>query len=177
MRGPNGAPTFIMKRPPIPTAGDTRFIPWIVAAALFMQTLDSSILNTALPAMAQSLHESPLRMQSTIIAYLLTMALLIPASGWVADRFGSRRVFVSAIALFTLGSLLCALSTTLGWLVASRVVQGVGGALMMPVGRLAVLRSFPRTELVRVLSFVTVPGLVGPLLGPTLGGWLVQYTS
>ena len=166
-----------MKRPPISAPDDTRFIPWIVAAALFMQTLDSSILNTALPAMAQSLHESPLRMQSTIIAYLLTMALLIPASGWVADRFGSRRVFVSAIALFTLGSLLCALSTTLGWLVASRVVQGVGGALMMPVGRLAVLRSFPRTELVRVLSFVTVPGLVGPLLGPTLGGWLVQYTS
>ncbi|MDR0378872.1 MAG: multidrug transporter subunit MdtD [Candidatus Accumulibacter sp.] len=160
-----------------PSVTDTRFIPWIVAAAMFMQTLDGSILNTALPAMAQSLHESPLRMQSTIIAYMLTMAMLIPASGWLADRFGTRRVFITAIALFTLGSLLCALSPTLGWLVASRVAQGVGGALMMPVGRLIVLRSFPRSELVRVLGFVTVPGLFGPLLGPTLGGWLVQYAS
>ncbi|MDR2112785.1 MAG: multidrug transporter subunit MdtD [Candidatus Accumulibacter sp.] len=158
-------------------ASDTRYIPWIVAAALFMQTLDGSILNTALPVMARSLNESPLRMQSTVIAYMLSMALFIPASGWLADRFGSRRVFVTAIALFTLGSLLCALSPTLGWLVASRIVQGVGGALMMPVGRLTVLRSFPRSELVRVLSFVTIPGLLGPLLGPTLGGWLVQYAS
>lgn len=166
-----------MQRSPAPAPGDTRFIPWIVAAALFMQTLDGSILNTALPAMAQSLHESPLRMQSTIIAYLLTMALLIPASGWLSDRLGSRRVFVAAIVLFTLGSLCCALSGTLGWLVAARVVQGFGGALMMPVGRLTVLRSFPRSELVRVLSFVTIPGLLGPLLGPTLGGWLVQYAS
>ncbi|MDR1934809.1 MAG: MFS transporter, partial [Candidatus Accumulibacter sp.] len=166
-----------MKHSPASAAGDTRFIPWIVAAALFMQTLDGSILNTALPAMAQSLHESPLRMQSTIIAYMLSMAMFIPASGWLADRFGSRRVFVTAIALFTLGSLLCALSPTLGWLVCARVVQGVGGALMMPVGRLTVLRSFPRSELVRVLGFVTVPGLLGPLLGPTLGGWLVQYAS
>jgi EmrB/QacA subfamily drug resistance transporter len=167
-----------MKRPFALAAGDdTRLIPWIVATALFMQTLDGSILNTALPAMAQTLHESPLRMQSTIIAYMLTMAMLIPASGWLSDRFGSRRVFVAAIALFTLGSLCCALSPTLGWLVASRVVQGVGGALMMPIGRLVVLRVFPRSELVRVLSFVTIPGLLGPLLGPTLGGWLVQYAS
>jgi EmrB/QacA subfamily drug resistance transporter len=167
-----------MKRPSTPAAGDdTRFIPWIVAAALFMQTLDGSILNTALPAMAQSLHESPLRMQSTIIAYMLTMAMLIPASGWLSDRFGSRRVFVTAIVLFVLGSLCCALSPTLDWLVASRIVQGVGGALMMPIGRLVVLRVFPRSELVRILSFVTIPGLLGPLLGPTLGGWLVQYAS
>jgi EmrB/QacA subfamily drug resistance transporter len=167
----------IMNSSSPPAAIDTRFIPWIVAAALFMQTLDGSILNTALPAMARSLHESPLRMQSTIIAYMLTMAMLIPASGWLSDRFGSRRVFVTAIALFLLGSLLCALSTRLGFLVAARVVQGVGGALMMPIGRLVVLRSFPRSELVRILSFVTIPGLLGPLLGPTLGGWLVQYAS
>ncbi|MDR2787135.1 MAG: multidrug transporter subunit MdtD [Candidatus Accumulibacter sp.] len=166
-----------MERSPSLTADDTRFIPWIVATALFMQTLDGSILNTALPAMAQSLRESPLRMQSTIIAYMLTVAMFIPASGWLADRFGSRRTFTTAIALFALGSLLCALSPTLGWLVASRVVQGVGGAMMMPVGRLVVLRAFPRSELVRVLSFITVPGLLGPLLGPTLGGWLVQYAS
>jgi EmrB/QacA subfamily drug resistance transporter len=166
-----------MKHPPSPAGDDTRFIPWIVAAALFMQTLDGSILNTALPAMAQSLRESPLRMQSTIIAYMLTMAMFIPASGWLSDRFGSRRVFVAAIALFVLGSLCCALSPTLGWLVAARVMQGVGGALMMPIGRLVVLRVFPRSELVRVLSFVTIPGLLGPLLGPTLGGYLVQYVS
>ena len=166
-----------MKHPPSPAGDDTRFIPWIVAAALFMQTLDGSILNTALPAMAQSLRESPLRMQSTIIAYMLTMAMFIPASGWLSDRFGSRRVFVAAIALFVLGSLCCALSPTLGWLVAARVMQGVGGALMMPIGRLVVLRVFPRSELVRVLSFVSIPGLLGPLLGPTLGGYLVQYVS
>ncbi|MDR2614706.1 MAG: multidrug transporter subunit MdtD [Candidatus Accumulibacter sp.] len=166
-----------MERSSTPAATDTRLIPWIVATALFMQTLDGSILNTALPAMAQSLHESPLRMQSTIIAYMLTMAMLIPASGWLSDRFGSRRVFVTAITLFALGSLFCALSPTLGWLVASRIVQGVGGAMMMPIGRLVVLRVFPRSELVRVLSFVTIPGLLGPLLGPTLGGWLVQYAS
>lgn len=127
--------------------------------------------------MAQSLRESPLRMQSTIIAYMLTMAMFIPASGWLSDRFGSRRVFVAAIALFVLGSLCCALSPTLGWLVAARVMQGVGGALMMPIGRLVVLRVFPRSELVRVLSFVSIPGLLGPLLGPTLGGYLVQYVS
>ena len=154
-----------------------RFLPWIVASALFMQTLDSSILNTALPAMARALNESPLKMQSAVISYLLTVAVLIPVSGWLADRFGSRRIFVIAIVLFSLGSLLCALSPTLRWLVAGRVAQGVGGALMMPVGRLTILRSFPRSELVRVLSFVTIPGLLGPLLGPTLGGWLVDFVS
>ena len=158
-------------------SSNPRFVPWIVAMALFMQTLDGTILNTALPSMARSLHESPLRMQSVIISYLLTVAILIPASGWLSDRFGSRRVFIGAIVLFALGSLSCALSTTLNGLVMSRIAQGVGGALMMPVGRLTVLRSFPRSELVRVLGFVTIPGLLGPLLGPTLGGWLVQYAS
>jgi EmrB/QacA subfamily drug resistance transporter len=156
---------------------DIHFLPWIVAMALFMQTLDGTILNTALPAIARSLNESPLRMQSVIIGYLLTVAMLIPTSGWLADRFGSQRVFIGAIVVFALGSLSCALSTTLTGLVLSRIAQGVGGALMMPVGRLSVLRSFPRSELVRVLSFVTIPGLLGPLVGPTLGGWLVQYFS
>lgn len=145
--------------------------------ALFMQTLDGSILNTALPSMAHSLNESPLNMQSAVISYLLTVAMLIPASGWLADRFGSRRVFMVAIVLFAVGSLACAASKTLSSLILARIAQGVGGALMMPVGRLTVLRSFPRTELVRVLSFITIPGLLGPLLGPTLGGWLVQFAS
>lgn len=142
-----------------------------------MQTLDGTILNTALPAMARSLGESPLRMQSVVIAYLLTVAMLIPVSGWLADRFGIRRVFIVSIVIFALGSLACAFSTSLDQLVAARIGQGLGGALMMPVGRLAVLRSFPRSELVRVLSFVTIPGLLGPLVGPTLGGWLVEYAT
>jgi EmrB/QacA subfamily drug resistance transporter len=150
---------------------------WLVALGVFMQMLDSTIVNTALPSMAEGLGESPLRMQSVVIAYALTMAMLIPASGWLADRFGTRRVFFSAIALFTFGSMLCAYSHTLTQLVASRVVQGIGGAMLLPVGRLAVLRSFPRGEFLRAMTFVTLPGLIGPLVGPTLGGWLVQIAS
>ena len=154
-----------------------RVLPWIVAIAFFMQTLDGTILNTTLPAMALSLGESPLRMQSVVIAYLLTVALFIPASGWLADRFGTQRVFLAAILIFSLGSLLCAFAPALPWLVAARVVQGVGGALLLPVGRLTVLRAYPRSELLRVLAFVTVPGLIGPLVGPPLGGWLVEVAS
>ena len=154
-----------------------RLLPWVVAIAFFMQTLDGTILNTALPSMARDLGESPLRMQSVVIAYMLTVALFIPASGWLADRFGTRRAFLAAIGLFSLGSLLCALSPSLPWLTAARVLQGVGGALLLPVGRLTILRAFPRSELLKVLSFVTIPGLVGPLLGPPLGGWLVEVAS
>ncbi|EKM94753.1 EmrB/QacA family drug resistance transporter [Stutzerimonas degradans] len=158
-------------------ARSARVLPWLVAIAFFMQTLDGTILNTALPAMARDLAEDPLRMQGVVIAYMLTVALLIPASGWIADRFGTRRIFFSAILLFTLGSLLCALSTSFNQLVAARVIQALGGALMLPVGRLVVLRAFPRSEFVRVMTFIALPGMVGPLLGPTLGGWLVQYAS
>jgi EmrB/QacA subfamily drug resistance transporter len=154
-----------------------RTLPWLVAVAFFMQALDATILNTALPTMARDLGESPLRMQSVVVAYMLTVALLIPASGWLADRFGTRRVFVAAITLFSLGSLLCALSPKLPLLVAARVVQGMGGALLLPVGRLAILRSFPKAELIGALTFVTIPGLVGPLVGPTLGGWLVEVAT
>jgi len=154
-----------------------RWIPWVVAIAFFMQSLDGTILNTALPAMARDLAEDPLRMQSVVIAYMLTVALLIPASGWVADRFGIKRVFMSAIALFTFGSLLCAVSATLPMLVGARILQGLGGALLLPVGRLVVLRAYPRSELVRILSFITVPGLLGPLIGPTMGGWMVEYLT
>jgi EmrB/QacA subfamily drug resistance transporter len=150
---------------------------WLVAVGFFMQTLDATIINTALPAMAASLGESPLRMQSVVVAYALTMAMLIPASGWIADRFGTRRIFFSAIVLFAAGSVLCALSHGLGQLVAARVVQGLGGALLLPVGRLALLRTVPRGEFLQAMSFVAIPGLIGPLLGPTLGGWLVQYAS
>ncbi len=116
-------------------------------------------------------------MQSVVIAYMLTIALLIPASGWIADRFGIKRIFFSAILLFSFGSLLRALSWSLNVLVAARVIQGLGGALMLPIGRLIVLRAYPRSELVRIMGFITVPGLLGPLLGPTLGGWMVEYLS
>ena len=167
-------------RPPSPQpldAATKRLLPWVVAIAFFMQTLDGTILNTTLPSMAHDLGESPLRMQSVVIAYMLTVALFIPASGWLADRFGTRDTFLAAIGLFSLGSLFCALSPTLPWLIAARVLQGVGGALLLPVGRLTILRAFPRAELLAVLSFVTIPGLVGPLVGPPLGGWLVEVAS
>ncbi|MDR2851565.1 MAG: multidrug transporter subunit MdtD [Burkholderiaceae bacterium] len=150
---------------------------WLVAVGFFMQTLDGTIINTALPAMARSLGESPLRMQSVVVAYSLTMAMLIPASGWLADRFGTRRVFFGAIILFVLGSVLCSASKSLGMLVASRVIQGAGGAMLLPVGRLTLMRVVPRTEFLQAMSFVAIPGLVGPLIGPTLGGWLVQYAT
>lgn len=150
---------------------------WLVAVGFFMQTLDSTIVNTALPAMARSLGERPLRMQSVVVAYSLTMAMLIPATGWLADRFGTRRVFMSAIWLFVAGSLCCAFSHTLTQLVAARVLQGLGGAMLMPVGRLAVLRAFPQEKFLRAMSYVTIPALIGPLLGPTLGGLLVQVAS
>jgi EmrB/QacA subfamily drug resistance transporter len=150
---------------------------WLAAVGFFMQTLDATIVNTALPAMARSLGESPLRMQSVVISYSLAMAMLIPASGWLADRFGTRRVYLVALLLFSIGSLLCAYSPSLPYLVVSRVIQGIGGAMLLPVGRLAVLRAFPREKFLQAMSFVTIPGLVGPLVGPTLGGWLVQYAS
>lgn len=159
------------------SASGSRILPWLVAVAFFMQMLDGTILNIALPDMARDLGVPPLRMQAAVIVYLLTAALLIPASGWLADRFGTRRVFLFAISLFSAGSLLSALSTSLSMLVVARMVQGVGGALMVPVGRLAVIRAYPRDQLVQVLSFITIPGLLGPLVGPVAGGFLVQYAS
>lgn len=150
---------------------------WLVATAFFMQMLDSTIVNTALPAIARSLHENPLQMHNVIIAYTLSVALLMPASGWLADRFGTRRIFMYAVILFTLGSLFCAQSQTLSQLVLSRILQGIGGAMMMPVGRLAVLRAYPKEKFLQAMSFVTIPGLLGPLVGPTLGGWLTQVLS
>ncbi|WP_025733606.1 multidrug transporter subunit MdtD [Carnimonas nigrificans] len=154
-----------------------KLLPWLIASAFFMQGLDATIVNVALPQMALDLNQHPLRMQAVVIAYLLTVAALIPVSGWLSDRFGARRIFTLAIGLFTLGSLLCAMSPTLTLLVISRIMQGVGGALMVPVGRLIILRAYPRTQLVKVMSFVTMPALVGPLIGPTVGGWLVEVLS
>ncbi|WP_321793500.1 multidrug transporter subunit MdtD [Burkholderia pyrrocinia] len=150
---------------------------WLVATGFFMQTLDTTIVNTALPAMARSLGEAPLHMQSVVIAYSLTMALMIPISGFLADRLGTRWVFFSAIVIFTIGSLLCANAQTLGQLVLFRVVQGIGGSMLLPIGRLAVIRSFPRERYLPALTFIAIPGLIGPLVGPMLGGWLTEAAS
>lgn len=157
--------------------GKLRILLWIVAVGFFMQTLDSTIVNTALPAMARSMGESPLSMHSVVIAYALTMAMLIPASGWLSDRFGTRNVYLAAIALFVVGSLACALSTSLTQLVIARVAQGAGGAMLLPVGRLAVMRNVARDQFLPAMSFVAIPGLIGPLIGPTLGGWIVEVAS
>lgn len=147
---------------------------WIVAAGFFMQSLDTTIVNTALPSMAQSLHEQPLAMQPVVVAYTLTMAMLTPASGWLADRFGTRRVYFAAILIFVLGSVCCSSAQTLGQLAIARVLQGVGGSMLLPIGRLAVLRSVSSEQYVSALAAISVAGQVGPIVGPTLGGWFVQ---
>ncbi|WP_312042035.1 multidrug transporter subunit MdtD [Erwinia sp.] len=150
---------------------------WIVAFGFFMQALDTTIVNTALPAMAHSLNQDPLQMHSVVVSYVLTVAVMLPVSGWLADRFGVRNIFFSAIVLFSVGSLFCALSATLDQLIASRVLQGLGGAMMVPVGRLTVMKLVPRQQYMAAMTFVTLPGQIGPLLGPALGGVLVQYAS
>jgi EmrB/QacA subfamily drug resistance transporter len=147
---------------------------WIVAVGFFMQALDTTIVNTALPSIAQSLHAAPLALQSIVVAYTLTMALFTPASGWLADRFGTRRVYFVAIALFVLGSLACASAHTLNQLILARVLQGVGGSMLLPIGRLAVLRTVSGEAYVSALAVISIAGQVGPILGPTLGGWFVQ---
>ncbi len=152
-------------------------VPLIVACAMFMQNLDSTVIATALPTIARSLHESPLRLNVAITCYLLSLAVFIPISGWTADRFGARRVFSLAIIVFTLGSIACGISNSLPALVAARILQGMGGALMVPVGRLVLLRTVPKSDLVRAMSFVSVPALIGPVMGPPLGGLIVTYAS
>ena len=149
----------------------------IVACAMFMQNLDSTVIATALPVIAKSLNESPLRLNVAITCYLLSVAVFVPISGWTADRLGARRVFSAAIVVFTLGSIGCGVSNSLPMLVVSRIVQGMGGAMMVPVGRLVLLKTFPRTELVRAMSWVSVPALIGPVTGPPLGGFLATYAS
>lgn len=151
------------------------WLPWIVAVALFMQQLDATIVNTAVPTMAASLKVASLSLKSVVTSYTIGLAVFIPLSGWVADRYGTRRVFGLAVFLFTLGSLCCGLSLNLGMLIASRVLQGAGAAIMLPVGRLALLLTFPKSELLRVMNFVIIPALLGPLLGPFMGGVIVHW--
>jgi len=152
-------------------------VPMIVACALFMQNLDSTIVATALPAMAASLHEEPLRLNLAITSYLLSVAVFIPLSGWMADRYGARTVFCAAIAVFTLGSAGCGQAHNLPELIASRVLQGMGGAMMVPVGRLVLLRTVPKSQLVRALAFLSIPAMIGPVIGPPLGGFIVTYST
>lgn len=152
-------------------------IPLIVACALFMENLDATVITTALPPIARSLHEDPLRLSLAVTAYLLSLAVFIPLSGWVADRYGARRVFRSAIVVFTCGSMLCGAAQNMPELVAARILQGIGGALMVPVGRLVLLRNVPKSELVTALSYLTVPALMAPLLGGPLGGLIATYAS
>jgi EmrB/QacA subfamily drug resistance transporter len=157
------------------TGSAKRLLPWLVAVAFFMESLDSTILNTAVPAISHALGVQPLSMKAVVSSYTLSLAVFIPISGWVAMRFGTRRVFAGAIGLFTLGSLLCGLCSNLDLLVACRVLQGCGGAMMLPVGRLTMVRTFAKSEYMRALSFVAIPGLIGPMLGPTIGGFLIEY--
>ena len=154
-----------------------RYLPWVVAAALFMEQLDSTIVNTAVPSMAASLHVTPLSLKAVVASYILSLAVCIPLSGWMADRFGTRRVFSSAVALFTVSSMLCGLSISVPMLVAARILQGIGAAMMMPVGRLAVIRTFAKSELLTAMNYVIIPALIGPLLGPTVGGLIVHFLS
>ena len=155
----------------------TVLVPLIVACALFMENLDSTVIATAQPQIARSLGEDPLRLNLAITSYLLSLAVFIPLSGWVADRYGARSVFRAAILTFTLGSACCGIANTLSELVAARVLQGLGGAMMVPVGRLVMLRTVPKSELVRAMSYLTVPALLGPVLGPPVGGFIVTYSS
>ncbi|SKB06722.1 drug resistance transporter, EmrB/QacA subfamily [Prosthecobacter debontii] len=152
-------------------------LPWLVAVALFMEQLDATILNTAVPTMSASLGVEPLSLKSVLTSYTLSLAVFIPISGWMADRFGTKRVFSLAIVLFTLGSLLCAVAVNPPMLVVSRVIQGMGGAMMMPVGRIALVRSFPRSEMLRITTYVIIPALIGPLIGPSLGGAIIHWFS
>ena len=157
------------------SASSKQLLPWLVAVAFFMEMLDTTILNTAVPVISWDLGVAPLSMKSVLASYTLSLAVFIPISGWMADRFGTRRVFASAIGLFTLGSVLCGISSNIHLLVACRVLQGCGGAMMVPVGRLILVRKFDKSELIRAMSFVAIPGLVAPMLGPIAGGLIVGY--
>ena len=153
----------------------SRVVPLIVGGALFMQMLDTTVITTALPAIAKDMNQNPVSLNLAITAYLLSLAVFIPVSGWIADRHGAKRVFRAAILIFVIGSVLCGLSHNLPELVLARILQGFGGSMMMPVGRVVVLKSVPKTHLIRAMSYLTIPALLGPMLGPPVGGFIVTY--
>lgn len=154
-----------------------RTLPLLLAIAIFMQMLDATILNTALPTMAADLGQSPLNMQSAVIAYALTLAIMMPLSGFLADRYGTRRLFLAAMVVFMAGSVLCAAAADLGTLVVARVIQGMGGAMLTPVARLTMMRAYDKSQLINVINFAVMPALIGPIVGPVVGGYLVDYAS
>ena len=163
--------------PALPKPAPSRWLPLLLAVAIFMQMLDTTILNTALPKMALDLNESPLNMQSAVIAYALTLALLIPLSGYLADRFGTRSVFIASMGIFVLGSVLCAAAPNLSMLLVARVIQGIGGSMLVPVPRLTLLRVYDKSQLLNAINYAVMPALIGPVLGPLVGGYLVDYAS
>jgi EmrB/QacA subfamily drug resistance transporter len=154
-----------------------RLVPLIVAVALFMENMDSTVISTSLPAIAADIGSSPLQLKLAITSYLLALAIFIPASGWMADRYGARTIFRTAIAVFMLGSIGCAFSQSLGHFAVARFFQGMGGAMMSPVGRLVLIRTVGRQNLVDAMSFLTMPALIGPMLGPPLGGFITTYAT
>ena len=154
-----------------------RLVPLIIAVALFMENMDSTVIATSLPAIAADIGTNPLALKLAITSYLLSLAIFIPASGWTADRFGARTVFRAAIAVFVIGSIGCALSNSLTDFVIARIVQGMGGAMMTPVGRMVLVRSIDKRQLVNAMAWVTMPALIGPMLGPPLGGFITTYAS
>lgn len=167
---------------PMPTFPNTRIparilVPLIVACALFMENLDSTVLATALPEIAREFDESPIDLKLALTSYLLSLAVFIPVSGWLADRLGARLVFRAAIAVFALGSAAAGFSSSMPEIIAARIVQGMGGAMMVPVGRLVILRTVPKSELVGSLAWLTIPALIGPVLGPPVGGFITTYFS
>ena len=149
-----------------------RIVPLIIAVALFMENMDSTVIATSLPAIAADIGSNPLALKLAVTSYLLSLAIFIPASGWTADRFGARTVFRAAIAVFVLGSIGCALSSSLTDFVIARIVQGMGGAMMTPVGRMVLVRSISKRELVSAMAWVTTPALIGPVIGPPVGGFI-----
>jgi EmrB/QacA subfamily drug resistance transporter len=168
-------PSSVAEVSPAPSDASKRLLPWLVAVAFFMESLDTTILNTAVPTIAHALQVPTLSMKAVLASYTLSLAVFIPISGWMADKFGTRRVFAAAIGIFTLGSLFCGISGNIHLLVACRVLQGMGGSMMVPVGRLTLVRTFAKSDLLRIMSFVSIPALVAPMLGPIAGGLIVGY--
>lgn len=152
-------------------------VPLIIGCAQFMHQFDGAVITTALPSMAESLGEDPLKLNLAITCYLLSLAVFVPISGWMADRFGAKPVFIWAIVVFTTSSVLCGLAHSLAELVIWRTLQGIGGAMMTPVGRVIVVKSVPKLELVKAMNYVTIPAVLGPVIGPSVGGFIVTYFS
>lgn len=162
---------------PMDEASIKKYLPIILSIAIFMQMLDSTILNTSLPAIAKDFGEPSTHMQNAILAYVLTLAVFMPVTGFLADKYGTKKVFILSLVLFALGSFLCGFSQNLNHLVIARVIQGIGGSLMTPVAKLALIRTFPKKELVKAMNFAIIPALIGPILGPLVGGYMVDYLS